>query len=141
MQQQQTAGSEAEMDPLLSAGHSPTPEEVHRQEAKPLLLQRGNCSSVSRGDRRRSPPVRDPSQVLCCCCFFPTTLEILIETKFLLGFLALPGHPQEKQQRLWEERVLGARWRLVLRSSPAPAVCLLRGWSGWWVKWVGGCQL
>lgn len=32
MQQQQTAGPEAKMDPLLSPGHSPASEEVHCQK-------------------------------------------------------------------------------------------------------------
>lgn len=39
MQQQQTAGPEAEVDPMLSPSNSAAPEEIHRQEAQSLLLQ------------------------------------------------------------------------------------------------------
>lgn len=41
MQQQQTAGPETEVDPLLSPGHSPAPKEVHCQKTQPLVFQRG----------------------------------------------------------------------------------------------------
>lgn len=42
VQQQQAAGPEAQVDPLLGPGHRAAPEEVHRQEAQPVVLQRGN---------------------------------------------------------------------------------------------------
>lgn len=41
VQQQQAAGPEAQVDPLLGPGYRAAPEEVHRQEAQPLVLQRG----------------------------------------------------------------------------------------------------
>lgn len=41
VQQQQAAGAEAQVDPLLGAGHRSAPQEVHRQKAQSDVIQRG----------------------------------------------------------------------------------------------------
>nr|XP_033712342.1 polycomb group RING finger protein 3 isoform X5 [Tursiops truncatus] len=54
MQQQQTAGPETEVDPLLSPGHSPAPKEVHCQKTQPLVFQRAG-HFMQRGDPGQGP--------------------------------------------------------------------------------------
>lgn len=41
VQQQQAAGAEAQVDPLLGTGHRPAPQEIYRQKAQPDVIQRG----------------------------------------------------------------------------------------------------
>uniref|UniRef100_U3KN25 Polycomb group ring finger 3 n=1 Tax=Oryctolagus cuniculus TaxID=9986 RepID=U3KN25_RABIT len=54
VQQQQAAGPQAQVDPLLRPGHRAAPEEVHRQEAEPVLLQRAG-HFMQRGDPGQGP--------------------------------------------------------------------------------------